>query len=395
MRILVAAHNYPRFAGDPAGTYVRRLALGFRGRGHEVAVLAPHVAGSAEHESEDGVAVERFRYGPERLERVGYRGEARVGRLLLAPAVAMLPIYLLAFRRAIHRAVRHFQPEIIHAHWWLPAGRLAADAGPPFVVTSHGSDVRLLERSPWLVGSAQRVAARAARWTAVSRFLARDLEQRLHLPAHSVEVTPMPVDLALFARGRTVPKADPPRVLYAGNLLPSKGVDVLVAAVALLRDRGVRCELRILGEGPARDQLVAQIKILRLGECAAVIPFVAQSEMPAELGAATVTVLPTRGHAEGLGLTLVEALLAGCAVIGTPAGGIPEVVEDGVSGLLTPDGDASALAERLTRLLEDEALRRRLTTTGEERVRRTFSLDAAVDRFLALFDAAIHHRARR
>ena len=394
MRILVAAHNYPRFMGDPAGTYVRRLALGFRDRGHEVGVLAPHVAGTMEHESEDGVAVERFRYGPQSLERVGYRGEARVGRLLLAPAAAMLPIYLLAFRRAIHRAVRRLQPDIIHAHWWLPAGWLAAGAGPPLVVTSHGSDVRLLERSRWLVPSARRVAARAARWTAVSRFLARDLEHRLSLPPHTVEVTPMPVDVALFARGRTVPKASPPRVLYAGNLLPSKGVDILVAAVAMLRDRGVRCELRILGEGPARDQLVAEIRTLGLGECATVTSFVAQSEMPAEFGAATVAVLPTRGHAEGLGLTLVEALLSGCAVIGTPAGGIPEVVEDGVTGLLAPDGDASALAERLAQLLQDEPLRRRLTDTGEERVRRTFSLDAAVDRFLALFDAAILHHAR-
>jgi glycosyltransferase involved in cell wall biosynthesis len=116
--------------------------------------------------------------------------------------------------------------------------------------------------------------------------------------------------------------------------------------------------------------------------------------MPREYGAATITVLPTRGHAEGLGLTLVEALLAGCAVIGTPAGGIPEVVEDGVTGLLTPDGDASALADRLARLLQDEPLRLRLTREGAERVRRIYSLDAAIDRFLTLFDAAVHHRPR-
>jgi glycosyltransferase involved in cell wall biosynthesis len=394
MRILVAAHNYPRFPGDPAGTYVRQLALGCRGRDHQVLVVAPHVAGTSEHESENGVELQRFRYAPSGLERVGYRGEARVGRLLFGSAVLVLPSYLLAFRRAIRSSVSRFHPDVIHAHWWLPAGWLSATAGPPLVVTSHGSDVRLLERSRWLVRAARRVAARAARWTAVSRFLAADLERRLSLPDRTVEVTPMPVDVALFEQGRATPKAEPPRVLYAGNLLPSKGVDILIAAVALLRDRGIDCRLRILGQGPAHDQLVAEVRSLRLDDRVTIAPFVPQSEMPREYGAATITVLPTRGHAEGLGLGLVEALLAGSAVIGTPAGGIPEVVEDGVTGLITPDGDPTALAERLARLLQDQSLRLRLIAQGSERVRRLYSLHASVDRFLTLFDAAVHHRPR-
>jgi glycosyltransferase involved in cell wall biosynthesis len=241
---------------------------------------------------------------------------------------------------------------------------------------------------------ARGVAGKTARWTAASRFLATDLQQRLGLPERSVEVTPMPVDLDLFEQGRAIARANPPRLLYAGNLLPSKGVDVLIAAAGLLRDRGIACELRILGAGPAREQLLADISARGLTSVVTIAPFVPQSQMPAEYGAATVTVLPTRGRAEGLGLTLVEALLAGSAVVGTPAGGIPEVVEDGVTGLLAPDGDASALADRLARLLQDEPLRLRLTAQGFDRVRRTHSLDATVDRFLSLFDAAVHHQAR-
>lgn len=394
MRILVAAHNYPRFPGDPAGTYVRRLALGYQGRGHQVAVVAPHVRGTAERETESGVDLERFRYAPESLEQVGYRGETRVGRLLLGAAALSLPFYLLAFRRAIRRRVASFNPDVIHAHWWLPAGWLAAKSGRPLVVTSHGSDVRLLERASVFIRMARGVAARAARWTAVSRFLATDLERRLGLVERSVEVTPMPVDAELFEAGRAAAKANPPRILFAGNLLPSKGVDVLIAAVADLRDRGIACELRILGAGPAREQLLADITRRGLTGIATIAPFVPQSQMPMEYGTATVTVLPTRGQAEGLGLTLVEALLAGSAVVGTPAGGIPEVVEDGVTGLLTPDGDPSALADRLARLLQDEPFRLRLTTQGLDRVRRTYSLEATVDRFLALFDAAVRHSAR-
>lgn len=394
MRILIAAHNYPRFAGDPAGAYIRKLALGFQAKRHAVMVLAPHVEGAPERETEQGVEVERFRYAPQRFERIGYRGEARVKRLMLAPEALVLPAYFLAFRRAVKRAVGRFRPDVLHAHWWLPAGWMASTTGVPLVVTSHGSDVRMLERGGFVLRAARKVAARAARWTAASRFLARDIERQVGLPANIVAVTPMPVDLELFAAGRDTPKAKPPRILFAGNLVPSKGVDLLIAAVGLLRDRRIPCELRILGAGPAHDELMALIGTLGLTGVASIAPFLPQSSMPAEYGAATVTVLPSRGQAEGLGLVLVEALLAGSAVVGTPAGGIPEVVEDGVTGLLTPDGDAAALADRLQRLLEDPALRERLTEQGATRVRTTYALSTAIDTFLSLFDAAVHRTAR-
>jgi len=393
--VLVASHNYPRFAGDPAGTYVRRLALGLAARGHQVRVVAPHAPGTAVAETEAGVCVERFRYAPERLERIGYRGEARARRLLLTPGALVLPAYLLAFRHALRAAGARFRPDVLHAHWWLPAGWLAASAGPPLIVTSHGSDVRLLEQSAWLRGVARGVARRAARWTAASRFLARDIERQLGLASGAVAVTPMPVDVTLFEQGAGTARAVPPRVLYAGNLVPSKGVDVLLAAIAILRDQGVSCTLRILGEGPARADLEARITSLRLTDRVTLDRFVPQPAMPAEYGAATVTVLPTRGRAEGLGLTLVEALLAGSAVVGTPAGGIPEVIEHDVTGLLVPDGDAAGLARALARLLGDAALRARLVEAGRGRVRRSYALEPAVDRFLELFHAAQRDRPVR
>jgi spore coat protein SA len=101
--------------------------------------------------------------------------------------------------------------------------------------------------------------------------------------------------------------------------------------------------------------------------------------------------LPTRGQAEGLGLVLAEALLAGCAVVGTPAGGIPEVVQDGVTGLIARDGDPIDLADRVEQLLRDEALRERTIEAGNAHVRAQFSPQHAVEKFLMLYDAARPH----
>jgi glycosyltransferase involved in cell wall biosynthesis len=205
----------------------------------------------------------------------------------------------------------------------------------------------------------------------------------------------MPVDVDLFAGGRATPKSVPLRILYAGNLVPTKGVDVLLHAHAVLRRRGIPCRLKILGEGPTKAAL--QHLAAELGTAPDVdwSPFVPQDRMPAEYGASTVTVLASRGQAEGLGLTLVEALIAGSAVVATPAGGIPEVVQDGETGLLARDGDPEDLARQIARLLDDPALRDRLVATGSARVRDTYSAAAAARRFLALYDAiAVRHPAR-
>jgi glycosyltransferase involved in cell wall biosynthesis len=115
-------------------------------------------------------------------------------------------------------------------------------------------------------------------------------------------------------------------------------------------------------------------------------PFVAQGAMPAEYGRSTVTVLPTRGNAEGLGLTLVEALLAGSAVVGTQAGGIPEVVVDGVTGLIAHDGDVGELAQKIGRLLQDPELRARLVSRGAERARERHAAISAAARFIDLYE---------
>ncbi len=385
MRILVVAHNYPRFPGDPAGAYVARLARAATAAGSTVQVIAPHSAATREHEETDQLRVHRFRYAPERLERIGYRGDVS-RRALLAPlTLAAIPAYLLRFRSAIRRYAVTFQPQVIHAHWWFPAGWLVSGLSVPYLVTCHGSDVRLLERSAVLRRASRAVFRRAGAVTAVSRFLANDLERQTDGLRGPVSVTPMPVDVELFSRGLATPKANPPRVLYAGNLVPNKGIDVLIRAMAVLRQQGTTCRLKILGEGPARPDLERLAGDVGVGDRVEWSTFVPQDRMPAEYGASTVTVLPTRGQAEGLGLVLVEALLAGSAVVGTPAGGIPEVVQDGVTGLLARDGDPDDLADKIRRLLGDRELRDRLMAAGRGRAMETYSSAAAARRFLDLY----------
>ena len=202
MRILVATHNYPRFPGDPAGAFVRRIALGVAAKGHDVTVVAPHAPGLATEMTDDGVTLRRFRYAPDALENVAYRGDMH--RVAAAPKRALgLPLFLLGYRQALRRAVAETNPHVIHAHWWLPSAWLASGIDKPLVVTVHGSDVRLLDRSLLARRLAQRVLRNASAITTVSDFLARDLRTRLPHIAGRVRTLPMPVDVDSFARGNT------------------------------------------------------------------------------------------------------------------------------------------------------------------------------------------------
>lgn len=392
LRILTITHNYPRFAGDRAGAFVARIAQGAAAHGHQVEVIAPHAPGIATDEETAGVRLRRFRYAPGIFERVAYTGTLHKGTLRSPLAALAFPGFLLAFSHAVRMAVRRFEPDVIHAHWWVPGGWFASRGRVPYLITCHGSDVRLLERSELVRRIARPVFVRAARITTVSRFLAEDI--RRMLPALNTEVllTPMPVDVNGFREGTRATKLEPPRILYAGNLVPSKGVDVLLRAVAELKRRGIACRLKILGEGPARGELDLLARRLGLASWVTWASFVPQDQMAAEYGASTITVLPSRGQAEGLGLTLVEALLAGCAVVGTPAGGIPEVVVHEQTGLIARDGDAESLASQIERLLTDSALRDRLSRTGKEHVLRTHSPEAAIGRFLVIYDAVADHQ---
>lgn len=395
LRILTITHNYPRFAGDPAGAFVARIAEGAAARGHEVEVIAPHAPGTAEDERTAGLRIRRFRYGPDAFERVAYTGGLH-GRTLLAPLAALaFPGFLLAFGLAVRAAIRRFSPDVLHAHWWMPGGWFASRGRVPYLITCHGSDVRLLERGDLIRRIALPAFRRAARVTTVSKFLADDIQRMLPALQARVQVTPMPVDVNGFLEGARTAKVDPPRLLYAGNLVPSKGVDVLLRAVAELARRGVACQLKILGEGPAKPELESLAREIGIASRTTWAPFVPQARMASEYGASTVTVLPSRGQAEGLGLTLVEALLAGSAVVGTAAGGIPEVVVHERTGLIARDGDPADLASQIQRLLTDLPLRERLTREGKEHVLRAYAPKAALDRFLEIYDAVADHQPHR
>lgn len=390
MRILFVAHTYPRWSGDRAGAQVFRFALEARARGHQVLVVAPHAMNAKEgDETLDGIDVRRFRYAGDLEERIGYQGA--VEKSLGVAALKVLPTYLSAFRKAVRVAEASFAPDVVSVHWWAPAGLATARLRTPIAITCHGSDVRLLGNHLLVRLIGRRVLRGATGVSAVSQTMANDLHAWGGV--QDVTVTPMPVDDARFSVG--VPRSVPPVVMYAGNLIRAKGVDLILQAAALLKREGISFRLQLVGDGPDRDDFERLVETLQIGDAVEWHGTLGHDLMGAEFAAASVFVLASRGpRGEGMPLTIVEALVSGCAVVATPAGGIPELIEDEVSGLLVRDGDATHLAAQLKRVLGDPALRDRLAAEGRKRAMARHGRQAANDRFFDFLTATAQRGKR-
>ena len=253
-------------------------------------------------------------------------------------------------------------------------------------VTCHGSDARLLGSSVLVRLLGRRVLRRVAGISAVSQLMADDLKR--WIGRQDIVVTRMPVNDAAFTPNASRP--EPPVVLYAGNLIHAKGVDLILRAAATLRGRGIPFRLKLVGDGPDRPAFEALTAQLGVDDRVEWVGTRTYDQMPAEFAAASVFVLASRGpHGEGLPLTVVEALLSGCAVVATPAGGVPELILDGATGLLARDGDAGQLAEQLGRLLTDRPLRDRLALAGRVRALAQHGAGPAMDRFFEFLGRAV------
>jgi glycosyltransferase involved in cell wall biosynthesis len=172
-------------------------------------------------------------------------------------------------------------------------------------------------------------------------------------------------------------------VLSVGRLRAPKDFLTLVRAVSQLEPGAVR--LRIAGDGPDRPQLVAEIERLGLAD---VIELLGTSgDIGALLGAADVFVLASAS--EGLPMSVLEAMAAGTPVVASQVGGMPELVNDGETGVLVPPGDPAALAAALARLAADPALRGRFGAAGRRRAEAEFSLAGFHAQHLAVYRAAL------
>jgi len=278
--------------------------------------------------------------------------------------------------------IRTFRPQILVAHGYSDHlwGRMAAlREGVPVVVQVEHN----FERYKWLhAWRSRRLAARTAAIITVSRGVAERLAAR-GLPREKLHVILNGVRLERFAAAAAAPWAErEPAVLMAARFARQKDHATLLRAAAVLRDRGTPVPIRLAGGGGSRAQRAARRLATELGLGDTVEFLGPRTDVPELLGQHRGFVLST--HFEGLPLALMEAMAAGCAVVGTEAPGVAELIDHGRNGWLAAPGDPAALADAITLALGTGGAA--AAAAGRAHALTHFGLDRMLDEYEELLE---------
>jgi glycosyltransferase involved in cell wall biosynthesis len=358
---------------QPSQTFIAREIRGLLASGSSLLIFARRRHPRAEPEDVDRAWFNRIRFVPPGfalevaranlhfLRRQPGRYLRTLAALLTLPhrprvlAVRAIGLFWIAawIARELEPAP---SPARIHAHFGLAQTEVAMVIGGlidrPFSFTAHARDIYA---TPSALAQKMRAAETVVTCTAYNaahlRQLCPDLPaDHVRLVYHGVEMAPQPAPATRRAGA-------PPLLLAAGRLIDKKGFDLLVAACAILRDRGRSFECRIAGDGPARAALQQQIDAADLALAVTLSGWVDAGAMPDLIREAAILVMPSRiaprGDRDGIPNVVLEAMAIGRPVVATRVSGIPEAVEDRRTGVLVAPDDAGALAEALDRLLAD------------------------------------------
>jgi glycosyltransferase involved in cell wall biosynthesis len=262
--------------------------------------------------------------------------------------------YSWSVRDAFHHALADFQPELVYAPWAYPDGwaavRLGHQAGLPVVLKVLGSDVLLLDQNPAKQRGTWEALRQADAVIAVSRDLADRLVQngvepeKVRLVYDGIDATKFHPGPRAEARLRIGIPGNEPLILFVGNLVAVKGLDVLIEACSRLADSGTAFTCVLIGEGPLRRQLERQVRCRGLQERVRFLGSVSNDLLPDWYLAAAAFVLPSRS--EGVPNVLLEAAACGTPFVASRVGGIPEIADWGESRLVPPE-EVDLLAEAI------------------------------------------------
>ncbi len=364
MRVLMVSWEYPPLIYGGLGRHVHGLSEALAADGHEVTVLTQAVGDTPDAEQVNGV----------RVVRVPASGDGRdfarwVRRLNKAQI------------RAGRAVLRGWQPDVVHAHDWVAAEAgvaLAAAARRPLVATVHATEAGLW--NGWITTplsqarhSTEAWLVRAATRTIVcSEAMRAEVSAALRVPAGELTKVHNAVDLEAWrtsgdqqarARATAGVPAGSPLVVLAGRIEWEKGGDTAVRALSMIRRAHPGTHLVLAGTGSRRHVLEKLARSRRVFRAVHFTGHLDEAQLAALLGAADVAVVPS--SYEPFGMVALEAGAAGTPVVAGDAGGLPEVIRNGQTGLLVPTRSARALADAVGLVLREPNLATRLVRAAQ------------------------------
>jgi teichuronic acid biosynthesis glycosyltransferase TuaC len=280
--------------------------------------------------------------------------------------------------------------DLIHAHGALPCGHaamlLSAELGLPYVVSVHGLDAFSTTQvsgraADWCRRISQRVYRSSRRVVCVSEHVREQVLEGTG-PTCRTSVVYNGVDPELFSPGAETSSGNP-LVLSVGNLIPIKGHDLLIRAVAAQAAEFPALALEIIGDGPERSRLESLTQELKIAARVRFLGRKSRHEVAAAMRRCAIFALPSRY--EGLGCVYLEAMSVGKPVIGCREQGIAEIIHHGSNGFLVGPGNEKELTLALGMLLRDEVRRRNLGAAARDTILERFTLEQQAESLVRIY----------
>ena len=377
MHICFLCNEYPPGKHGGVGSFTQTLARALAARGHKVTVTGFYRAEHTSIEDDQGVSVIRLPHSP--LPRTGFIVNG------------------LRLRRSLHRVHQESPIDVLegpeNSLSLVPAAFSAAK-----VIRMHGGHhffMATLGKRPkaWRSWIERRSFARADQLCAVSRFVAETTRALLGLTDRPIEVLPNPVDTTLF-RPQPDELEEAGLIFFGGTVCEKKGIRQLIQAMPHILKAFPEARLVVAGrdwhDAPGGGSFTEYLRGTIPPDLRARILFkgaVEHALLPDLIAKAAVCVYPS--HMEAMPLVWLEALAMGKAVVASKTGPGPEVIADGVSGLLCDPHDPQSIADKIIALLKDDGLRRYLGRQARERAVNSFSESVLVERNEAFYRRCI------
>lgn len=396
MRILQLTSSLPLSPTGSSAPFILHIGRALAARGHEVHLVAPFHPDLQWGDREGNLHLHFFKYAPLRRWHIWGYGQSLQSDVRLKPGVFfLLPPVAVSAARRLRRLIAGGSPpfDILHAHWLLPNGPIAAIANSarlPMIVSLHGSDMYVAGKAAIYRRAARFALARAAAVVGCSD----DLTTRargIHPDDRIYHTLPYGVDAETF-RPSPEPAAPEPAgsmsILAAGRLVEKKGFEYLLRAMSLLKRTDVR--LLIAGEGDLRSKLEEIRAELRLGDRVELLGNLTQPAMLERYRSCSIFALPSvhdsGGNVDGLPNVLMEAMSSGMAVVASRVGGVPAVIRDGENGLLVEERRPEQLAVAIDSIAGEASFRQSLAASARRTIVEGFTWAHYAQRFEAILE---------
>ena len=338
------------YLANAGAVHINRWTQGLAARGHEIIIISN----------------DRFTESPEGIETIFMPGSSGASYFVNIPRVC--------------RILKNLKPDLVHSHYATGYGLWGAmQSRAPLILTVWGTDIEdaLARKSMgWMV---RRTLKKAAFITAASDFLVqRTIELEKSISSH---ITCIPFGVPIEERGRLKKEEDDSqviRVIYAKDYRPAYAPDIALKAFALAVGENSLLRMTMIGGGPMREELEEMAEQLGVEEQVSIRGWQNMQETAELIREADIMLMPSRK--ESFGVSALEAISYGVPVVASRVGGIPEIIEDGVNGILVPEGNLEKIKEGLLKLAGDVSVRQSMGLAGERIAREKFDFQICLDR---------------